>query len=422
MNSPKLITYYLPQYHITEINNKAWGPGFTEWTNVARARPNFKGHYQPHIPADLGFYDLSYIETIQKQVYLAKQYGIYGFCFYYYWFSGERVLFKPIENFLNSDIDFNFCICWANENWSKRWDGGNNEVILKQEYEVGFEYEFVKSIKDILLDKRYIKVNGKPLLQIYRPNLFPNSMSSIENIRKAARDLEIGELEIAVVDVWLGESEAVSMKADSLIEFIPHQYLKEENFYPMPLWSNLSLCNADFKGCIVDYLRCVKQSLNRWNDDNQTIKRYRGIIPTWDNTARKQNDGAIFIHSSPKTYGLWLRYLLSYSCERNLEFIFINAWNEWGEGCHLEPDLENGRSYLVETKEAFFSDIRSSKSLKSELLDFIDKTLEYEDKVLVDSCPPISPISFRTFIKSRLIQYPILFGFIKRIRKVLNFL
>ena len=410
MSTTKLIAYYLPQFHINDVNNAAWGTGFTEWTNVAKARPNFEGHYQPHIPADLGFYDLSFTETLSKQVSLAKEYQIYGFCFYYYWFSGKRVLYKPIENFLKSTIDFHFCICWANENWSKRWDGGNNEIILKQNYEENFEYEFVKSIREILLDKRYIRVNGKPILQIYRPNLFPNPEVSLLKIRESARQLGIGELEIAVVDVWLGVPQAVKIKADAIVEFIPHQYLKEDNFYPYELWDGLHFYNNNFIGCIVDYLKCINQSVSRWLDSEPSIKRYRGIIPSWDNTARKQDDGAIFINSSPELYSKWLSYLIAYSIKYKNDFIFINAWNEWGEGCHLEPDLKYGRSYLEATKCALNSKVTDMDILKNDLVSLVNRQKISNTPKGRES---IKPISYKTFIKSRLTQYPYLFKIAK---------
>ena len=172
-NSVKPIAFYLPQYHAIELNDKNFYKGFTDWSNAVKAIPQFVGHNQPQIPMDVGFYDLAETEILYRQIELAKKYGIYGFCFHYYWFSGKRLLEKPIFNYLNNkDLDFPFCFCWANENWSKRWDGGNKEVLMEQQLQDGDDEKFIRDIMQFFKDERYIKIDNKPVLIIYRLNLF----------------------------------------------------------------------------------------------------------------------------------------------------------------------------------------------------------------------------------------------------------
>ena len=199
----KAIALYLPQFHVIEENNKFWGEGFTEWTNVKKSKPRFKGHHQPRIPGDekgyLGYYDLSEIKTLENQVKLAKSHGIYGFGIYYYWFSGKKVLEKPINLFIqNSHINFNFLLIWANENWSKRWDGRDQEILIKQEYKPSDPINFIKDIKKYIKDKRYIKIDKKPVLGLYEPSKIPNLQETIRIWREKSRELGIGEIYILI--------------------------------------------------------------------------------------------------------------------------------------------------------------------------------------------------------------------------------
>jgi Glycosyltransferase WbsX/Domain of unknown function (DUF4214) len=351
----KLIAFYLPQFHQTKENSEWWGPGFTEWTNTANGKPNFKDHYQPHIPRELGFYDLQNTEVMRAQADLAKSYGVHGFCFYYYWFSGRRILELPLNNFLASNIDMPFCLCWANENWTRTWDGDEKSVLLEQGYAAGDEENFIADILPFLKDPRCIKVGDKPLLLIYRIKQLPDPVKSIQKWRAAAFSAGLPGLHISVVDFY-DISDPREVGADALVEFPPHKYNGPSNHpNPMPEFTN-----PDFAGGMIDYRKVVMQSKLRSIPD---FTLYRGIIPGWDNTARRQNTPMTILHNTPELYGEWLRYLRGYSrvvhpCQSD-SLIFVNAWNEWGEGCHLEPDLHFGLSFLEETLRSSWYDSTS---------------------------------------------------------------
>lgn len=341
----KLIAFYLPQFHRVRENSEWWSPGFTEWTNVARGRPNFEGHYQPHIPRELGYYDLSSPATLREQADMARLYGVSGFCFYHYWFSGRRILERPVQQFLESDIDLNFCLCWANENWTRTWDGDTKSVLLAQEYGPDDALAFITDILPALKDRRYIQVDGKPLLLVYRAKEIPDARGWFDLWRKVAAENGLKGLHIAVVDFY-DISTPGEVGADSLVEFPPHKFNGSQN-HPdrMP-----ALTNPDFAGGVVDYVRMIVQSAKRPVPDFQL---FRGIIPSWDNTARRQNTPTIILNARPDLFGAWLTFLRRYTRLTNANpdrrLVFINAWNEWGEGCHLEPDMKWGLSYLEET-------------------------------------------------------------------------
>jgi len=343
-DTSKLIAFYLPQYHRVAENSEWWGPGFTEWTNVARGRPNFDGHYQPHIPRELGFYDLDRVETMREQAALAREYGVHGFCFYYYWFSGRRILERPLDNFLASDIDISFCLCWANENWTRTWDGDTKSVLLEQKYAEGDEERFIQDIYPFLADPRYIRVDDKPLLVVYRIKELPDPAGSIRKWRAEAERLGLPGLHVSVVDFY-DISDPREVGADAMVEFPPHKFNGPQNC-PDP---SPHLTNPNFRGGLIDYSRVIAQSMLR---PAPPFTLYRGIIPSWDNTARRQDTGTIIVNATPAFFGSWLKFLRTYTRETRPAasdpFIFVNAWNEWGEGCHLEPDVQWGLNYLDE--------------------------------------------------------------------------
>ncbi|WIW52977.1 glycoside hydrolase family 99-like domain-containing protein [Mesorhizobium mediterraneum] len=346
----KLIAFYLPQFHRIDENSEWWGPGFTEWTNVARATPNFVGHNQPKIPRDLGYYDLTHPNTMREQVEIAKLYGLHGFCFYHYWFSGRRVLETPANLFLESDLDFKFCMCWANENWTRAWDGDTKNVLLEQKYAEGDAEAFIDGMLAYFGDQRYIKIDGAPLLVVYRAKEIPNPQRWFSIWRDRVTAHGFPGLHICVVDFYdISAPEEVG--ADSLVEFPPHKFNGPQN-HPSEF---PAITNPNFSGGIVDYRKMIAQSANRLRP---SFKMFRAIIPGWDNTARRQNNPTIIVNSTPKLFGEWLRFLRFQARQDHAEpdnrLIFVNAWNEWGEGCYLEPDQQWGLSYLEETLRGKF--------------------------------------------------------------------
>jgi glycosyltransferase involved in cell wall biosynthesis/SAM-dependent methyltransferase len=349
-SDPKLIAFYLPQFHPIPENNQWWGEGFTEWTNVKRGQPNFSGHYQPRLPADLGFYDLRDPEVMDQQAAIAQLYGIYGFCYYYYWFNGKRLLEHPLETMLaRKKPDMPFCLCWANEHWTRRWDGQDKEILIAQNYDSGWVERFFKDILPYFQDERYIRVDGRPMLLLYRIEAIPDSTTTIQTWKQMARAAGLGGLHVVGVQyVNMIPEHPIKMGADATVEFPPH--LNDlQHFLLDP--STLPGIHPDFSGYIEDYSLLMRQFLNR---SPVNIPWYRGVMPGWDNTARRRMQSHVYVNSSPKLYELWLQYLVDYSrCAPNGQpLIFVNAWNEWAEGAYLEPDQKYGWEYLEATSRA----------------------------------------------------------------------
>lgn len=339
----RLIAIYLPQFHPTSENDAWWGKGFTEWTNVAKARPKFEGHYQPHIPADLGFYDLRLPETRQGQADLAREYGIYGFCYYHYWFNGKRLLSSPLDAVLESgEPDFPFCLCWANENWTRVWDGQNDAVLARQEYSEADDRAHIEWLLQVFRDKRYICVAGKPLIIIYRASELPSPRRTAEIWREAARKSGLGEIFLCWFERSrenLGDPE--EMGFDAAVEFQPDWGKLGEPIAEIPETAHR----------IFDYETFVQRQLKK---HDPPYLRFPCVMPSWDNSARRTVGALTMAHADPATYGKWLESAVSRVKDRPEEekIVFINAWNEWAEGNHLEPDLRFGRAYLEATRDA----------------------------------------------------------------------
>lgn len=340
------IAFYLPQYHPIPENNEWWGRGFTEWTNVAQGKPNFAGHDQPRVPADLGYYDLRLAEVREQQAELAKQNGIYGFCYYYYWFEGRRILERPLQEMLDSGTpDFPFCICWANETWSRRWDGSENEVLLKQNHTFENDVKFIHDVIPLFKDSRYIRFNGAPVLLIYRTELFPDPLKTAQIWRKICHEEGIGDIHLCAVESF-GFNSPLSIGFDSSVQFPPHGITSAE------VSSKVEELDKDFGGKIYDYEEVVANEINK---DLPLYPRYPGVMCGWDNTARRKKNGHIFVNASPDVYEVWLRSAVDKakaSLAPGNQFVFINAWNEWAEGTYLEPDMKHGHGYLNATKRA----------------------------------------------------------------------
>lgn len=353
----KSIAFYLPQYHPIPENDAWWGKGFTEWNNVVTAKPLFKGHYQPHLPADLGFYDLRVPEVRQAQADLAKAHGIYGFCYYHYWFNGKRLLERPLNEVLSSGHpDFPFCLCWANENWTRRWDGKDDEIILEQSYNNESDLAHIRWLGEIFSDSRYIQIDGKPLFLVYRASLLPNPLRTTEIWRNEAMRLGVGEIFLGRVESTLTEqTNPNNLGFDAAIEFQPDwSYLgpRLQQSFQWKLLRKLGLAdNVYRKNKIYDYGEVANRMIDK---PLPPYLRFPCVTPSWDNTARRKNGKATILHNStPELYGIWLRSTIDkvYNLPNYNNIIFINAWNEWAEGNHLEPCQKWGTAYLEATKK-----------------------------------------------------------------------
>jgi len=342
----RLIAFYLPQFHPVPENDRWWGPGFTDWRNVVRATPLFDGHYQPRLPGALGFYDLRVDDVRRKQVELARGHGIHGFCYYYYWFNGRRILERPLERYVaDPTIDFPFCICWANENWSRRWDGGNREVLLVQEHDLDSDIKFIRDVIPLFRDPRYIRVNGAPLLVLYRADLLKMPAATAAAWREECEKAGLPGIHLCAAQTF-DISDPRPFGFDSACEFPPHRHAVGQ------ITQDVRGVPEDFNGWICDYELVARHSLTAPPPD---YPLYRGLFPSWDNSARKRHQALIFHHADPARYEFWLRGLVEYTRQNMVgdqRIIFINAWNEWAEGAHLEPDLKYGSAYLEATLRA----------------------------------------------------------------------
>lgn len=355
----KYLAFYLPQYHPFEENNEWWGKGFTEWTNVSKAVPQFVNHYQPRLAGELGYYDLRMISVIQEQISLAKKYGIYGFCIYYYWFDGKTLMETPLKLIKeNPQLDIPFCLCWANENWSRRWDGKENDILISQNYDKSFASKFIESVLEYMTDERYIKINGKPLLIIYNANQIPDIRNVIKTWRKIGLN-KVGELHLLAVVFALSEDTKMA-GFDGFIEFPPHSIYQ----YSMPtINSNVQFINSGCQSIVYDYQQIVREK--KYLKKNLD-KYYKGIFMAWDNSARKPNAATIYHNYSVAAFKEWLKDLSVLTKDRRASgdrFVFINAWNEWAEGTYLEPDRHYGYANLNAVYETFIELRQNSKKI-----------------------------------------------------------
>ena len=341
-NGVKVFAYYLPQYHAIKENDEAYGKGFTEWTNVASAVPQFVGHYQPKIPYDLGFYNLLQPGVMERQVEIAKAYGLYGFCFYYYWFSGKKVLEKPLEYFLNSSIDFKFHFCWANENWSKLWDGGNKEIILEQKVADDDAEKFFTDILPYIKDERYEKIDNKPILMIYRPAMFEKEkfLSFIGTLNQLAQKEGFDGFYIMAAGTF-GFNNPKEYGCEGVIEFPPHNVLD----YCKPVSLRRVIKSANFT--IVDIKPYIQKKLYL---DEPEYTVFKTVFPSWDNTPRKLYSNGICFQMDDEDFENWLMGTLEWTKNHNNaneQYLYINAWNEWAEGAMLEPTTRYGYRKLA---------------------------------------------------------------------------
>jgi hypothetical protein len=341
----QLFAFYLPQFHPIPENDRWWGKGYTEWSRVARARPHFAGHYQPHQPERLGFYDLRLQQTRARQAALARAHGIHGFCYYYYWFGTKTLLERPLADMLTSgEPNLPFCLCWANENWTRRWDGAERELLIEQRYGPELDPVLIENLLPFFRDPRYLHLRGAPVLLVYRPKAIPDPLATLARWRRTAREHGLPDLHLVAAQTF-GLADPRPLGFDAAVEFPPHGENLPEN-----------ACAVDgidpgFGGEIVDF-RAV--AARRIALPPPPFRLYRTAMAGWDNTPRLGQRATIFHGATPALYEEWLRALVLAARQQppDHRLVFVNAWNEWAEGAHLEPDLRFGTGYLEATHRA----------------------------------------------------------------------
>ncbi len=348
----RALAVHLPQFHPIPENDEWWGPGFTEWRNVVRARPLARWHHQPHVPADLGFCDLRVAETRQAQADLARAHGIAGFLYYHYWFSGRRLLQRPVDEILATGApDFPFALTWANEHWARTWDGAADRVLMRQEYSDADDLAHIRHLLPVFADPRYLRVDGRPLFCVYHACSLPDPRRTTDRWREEAARAGIGDLYLCRIE-HDGGGDPGALGFDAAIDFqpdfanlgrpmrrsIPERVLRRLRASPQIYRTHR----------VFDYATVVDRMLAR---PPVGYTRFPGVTPGWDNTPRRARQGIILRDASPAEYERWLRAVLADFTppgpDENL--VVINAWNEWAEGNHLEPCQRWGRAYLEAT-------------------------------------------------------------------------
>ncbi len=361
----KALAFYLPQFHTFPENDEWWGKGFTEWTNTRKAKPQYPSHYQPREPhKDIGYYDLSDWRTLDRQAKMIKKHGLYGLCIYHYWFSGKRLMEKPVDLLLeHPEIDLKFCLCWANENWTRTWDGMEKHVLISQKHE-NDDIDYIIDLKKYVMDPRYIRVNGEPLVLVYRPDSLPDAAKTFRRWRQWAMDNGIGKIRLLVVRGCMNSpASAIVEGADGEVEF-PPAYTASPNVLKCTKENAQIMYYPSYVNEIISGRSCTEKF---------THPVYRGAMLGWDCTPRRKAYHSWYGFSA-YWYYTWLRYNIEYTRKHRPEedrFIFINAWNEWAEGTYLEPDQMFGYANLNTTSKALFDiplDIAGAKPAQLQLV------------------------------------------------------
>ena len=355
----KYLAVHLPQFHPIRENDEWWGKGFTEWRNVTKAKPLFPGHYQPHLPGDLGFYDLRLPEAREAQADLAGSYGIDGFCYYHYWFHGRRLLEQPVNEILRTGKpDFPFCLFWANESWEGRWHGVMSEkrTLVKQDYSPQDDLDHLRWLAPVMADPRYVRVSGRPVFVIYRPADLPDPARTIETWKKEALRLGLQEPYLIASDSHAPGKDLTALGFDAVVQFLPQLTalgcFREATFKRSALrvLNNLRRGVASCSVYACDYETALGKMAREvpW-------PAHKMIIPGWDNTPRAGKKGVILVGSTPDKFYQSVLEMSKWTLanlRQDRRILFLNAWNEWAEGNHLEPDLKNGMGYLAALRKA----------------------------------------------------------------------
>jgi len=362
---PTTIAFYLPQFHPIAFNDANWGPGFTEWTNVARARPLFPGHFQPRLPGALGFYDLRCSEVIEEQANYARAYGVDAFCFYYYRFGPQRLLDRPLEAFLSHpEIRMPFMYCWANEPWTRAWDGRSGETLIQQTYDEVTLNGLTEDLGRAMVDERYLRVNGKPLFLIYQIEHVPKAAEFVENLR--ARLREKLDLDILIGAVFSHGFKSEMMNwLDCVVQFPPHRIPRTPESRVIVPTEQLAVTDPDRSDYFEPYESVIAACLRHARDVPQMCL---GVCPDWDNSPRRRREAHVLLGSTPDLFQAWtedavIETIKNYETGRTMApLLFINSWNEWGEGAMLEPSEKFGTAYLEAFQAGLSAGIKRSSS------------------------------------------------------------
>jgi len=363
----KVIAFYLPQFHAIPENDKWWGKGFTEWVNVKKAEPLFQNHYQPRVPLNKNYYNLLDPDTMKWQVELANKYDVYGFCFYHYWFSGKKLLEKPVEDFLRrKELNTHFCLCWANESWTNIWANGSADIIMQQSY--GREAEWIEHFNylvDFFKDDRYIKNNNKPLLVVYRPELIDCLEEMLSCWNRLAMENGFDGIEFAYQNVsyYLSKNRRDDLFSYA-IEYQPNWTLSLQNISTLQRIKKSLLLfvekkmNLNLREKLQVFTKLKKiDYVTAWNFIIDSKPNTKISVPCafvdWDNTPRKGKRGLVAENANPTDFEkFFLKLLYKTKDEFKKDMVFVFAWNEWAEGGYLEPDEKYGCGYLQAIKNA----------------------------------------------------------------------
>ena len=346
----RVIPFYLPQFHTFPENDEWWEKGFTEWSNVAAGTPLYPGHIQPLLPSELGFYDLRTPGVRDAQYELATAAGLEGFMYYYYWFAGKKLMDLPVEELVAFDSDQPFCIMWANENWTRRWDGSEKNILIAQDYDRVSAKQFIHDVLHLITDPRYIRIDDKPVIAVYRITQIPDHVEVVAHWRRVAEEAGLPGLHLVTVDVGTSmqgvEGSLAEHGLDAYLEFAPH------NMFWQSLPRDHRGLDERFQGNLLSYPAMAEKAEERLNT-TPPAHRYPGVMVNFDNTARRQWQPDMWYGSNPFTFRRWLNTTVSSVAERPRDerVVFVNAWNEWAEGAVLEPSQRYGRTYLLAVRD-----------------------------------------------------------------------